>query len=125
MVEFRQLPGLLQIVGFRRRLGGAGDDPFARQGVVLHLGVFLVGELARLVQQGVGHLDLAHVVEGRGLHHGVDILVGQHVRMHALPAHLLHDDAGVSRRLLDVVAGVLVPALDHVRQHGDQAVLLR
>ena len=37
--------------------------------------------------------------------------------------HLLQDDPGVGGGLADVVAGALVPALHHVRQHQDQAVL--
>ena len=123
MVEFRQPSGLVQIVGFCHRFSRAGNNLLAGQGMVLHLGILFVGELAGLVQQGVGHLDFAHVVERCGLDHVADILVRQHVGVDALPAQLLHDDAGVGRRLFHMVAGVFVPAFHHIRQHHDQAVL--
>ena len=123
VVEFRQPLRFVQVMGFRHRLGGAGDDLLPRQGMVLHLGIFFVRELAGLVQQGVGNLDLAHVMERGGVDHIVHILVGQLFGVDAFVPHLLHNDAGIGCRLLDVMSGVLVPALHHVRQHGDEAVL--
>ena len=125
VVVVGQVHGLLEVA--RGALGDhvhrPGDDLAAGGGVGLHDLELLVGQLAGLVEDGVGHLDLAHVVQRRGVLHVVDELVGELIQVDALLAELVHDDAGVGRGLADVVAGALVAALDHVGQHQDQAVL--
>ena len=125
MVVVGQVPGLLEVAGILLGDGinGPGDDLAAGGGVLLHQGELLVGQLAGLVEYGVGHLDLAHVVQRRGVLHVLHELVGQLVRVDAVPLQLAHDDAGIGGGLAHVVAGALVTALHHVGQHHDQTVL--
>ena len=123
MVVGGEVLRLGQIAGLRDESDGVGDNLAARGGVGLHLLEFLVRELAGLVQNNVGNLDLAHVVQRRGVDHVFNIAVRQNLRELALLPKLLHDDVGVGGGLADVVAGALIAAFHHVRKHEDQAIL--
>ena len=89
----------------------------------LHLPELLVCKGARLVEEGVRDLDLANVVEGRGVGYVLHKGVGELLFVDALPPHLLHDDPGIGGGLAHVVPRALVPALHHVGQHQNEAVL--
>ena len=127
VVVVRHIFGLAEIVfveGFALDcLLDGGDDLRAFFGVRLHYLVFFVFELARLVQDRIGDLDLADVVHRRG---GDDVvLVGliDHIGVETFVDELVADDRHVCGCVLDVRARRFVAALDQVGHDGDHVAL--
>ena len=91
--------------------------------MALHDGEFFVGELARLVQDQVGHGNLADIVERRGALELVLVAVGQYVAELAFLLELVGDGFHVERGLLNMVARTRVSCFDHFSEVDNDFVL--
>ena len=91
--------------------------------MLLHRAEFLVRQLAGLIQDRIGNVDLSHVVQRRRTDDAADEFIRHLLLIKAAFAHFIRDDLHIGSRFLDMVAGVLVTALHHVGQHHDQTVL--
>ncbi len=93
----------------------AAEDVEADGRVGLHLGELFIRQLARLLQHGVGHTDLADVVKA---HATLETNPGSLVLRRVL--HLARDHEGVLRHPLRVAGGVLVPRVYGIGQRPER-----
>ena len=95
----------------------------AERGVLLHLGVLVVGEVPRLVQDGVGDADLADVVQRRQRGDQVDPLRRQHPPVGGLRRQGRGQQPDVLLGAAGVPAGIDVAGRGQRRQRLDDQLL--
>ena len=95
----------------------------AERGVPLHLGVLVVGEVPRLVQDGVGDADLADVVERRQRGDQLDPLRGQHPAVEGTGRQRRGQQPDVFLGAAGVPAGIGVAGRGQGRQRLDDQPL--
>ena len=99
------------------------DDLASHNGMELHFLEFFLGEPAWLVQDGIGDMDLANVVERGGVEHIKHEFIGEFILVQSLFLHLAHDDPGICGCIADMIPGALVAAFHDIRKDHDQGVL--
>ena len=126
VVVVRHLGSFLEVVvvhGVARVLLDFFKDVPALGGVALHDGEFFVGELARLVQDKVGHGNLADIVQRRRALEFCNVGVVEYLAELALALQFLRDGLDIERGLLNVVARAGVARFDHFCEVDNNFVL--
>ena len=126
MVVVCHFDGFLQVVVVHRVVRvclDLGKDLHALRGVALHDGEFFVGELAWLVQNQVGHGNLADIVERRGAFELVFVGVGQYVAELSFFLEFFGNGFHVERRLFNMVSRTRVSCFDHFGEVDNDFIL--
>ena len=99
------------------------DDLRAFFRMRLHDRIFLVGELAGLVEDDIRYFDLADIMHRRGGYYIVLVFFIDHISVNAVFDHLLTYDADIFGGIFDMRSGGLVTALDEICHDVDHAGL--
>ena len=89
----------------------------------LHDIIFHIRKLTWLIQDGIGYLYLADIMQRRGPFHIVHIFIRKDIGMISLLLHGLHDNSGVCSRLSYMIACGFISVLDHIRKNNDKSRL--
>ena len=125
-MEVGHLDRFLQVIlvhGFAGVFFDLHQDILAFGSVALHDGEFIVGELARLVQNQVGYRNLSDVVERCGTLQLFDVFVGENILEFAFGLEFPCNGIYVVGRFLDVVSGAGIAGFHHFGEVLDNFVL--